>query len=372
MSTLNPNHPAFDSYRRRVAGEKVLLREGQPEAGFWRLKTRTLDTVAVIMPDRNEKPWNLICHVGPERREMAVLEVWGYVAGRLVRPEVAKVVLETGKWPEAAPEPKITLSPGRPIVAGDPINERIATKVEDLIPQARGSVMGDNAEAAGIDPMIQDAETYLETAEQFFADLKGRIETPELAKTATSYREELRSLSAKLEAKRVAEKEPYLKKGREIDATYGTPRDKLDATFRKIGVPLKAYLDAEDAKARAAAEAERKRLEAEAEAKRQKAIEEARARQDEEAAKQIEQVPVAALMETPAPVAAKVQIESPRSGKKTGLKKETTYVIEDYDKVIAAVKEQSDVREAVEKAARRLAKAGVEIAGLKKVEGTKL
>lgn len=379
MTALDPNHPAFDSYRRRMRGEKLPLAESQPEAGFYRYRTRTINTAAIIMPNRNESPWDLVCFVGPERRVMEPVEIWSYVAGRHVSPDAAKVVLETGEWPASAPAapalnefPK--LEDAGPKSADSPAETEEAQKGEAGPEPQTGTLAHElnNAIAAGIDKLLVDAEAYLETASQFFSDLKGKIETEIVAKKAASYREELWALALRVETKRVSEKEPFLQKGREIDALYGAPRDRLKELHAAIGRPLKAYLDAEQAKLRAAAEAERKRLEAEAEQRRQQAIEAAKACQDEEAAQKIAEIPIESIMEKPAPVVEKARIESPRSGKKVGLKKETTYVIEDYDAVLEAVKNQTDVREAVQKAVNRLMRAGVAIPGAKKVEGTRI
>jgi hypothetical protein len=362
VTTLDPNHPAFDTYRRRLRGEKLPLHESKPEAGFWPYKTRSTKTIAVIMPSRNEAPWDLLAFVGPERRAMNPVEIWAYIGGNPVPPDVAKHVLETGEWPDAAPS-----APG-------PNREEIQAEAEPAPPPARGSVIGDNAQAAGVGP-VEEALAYLDVADQFLRDLKGAINDDLTANRAANCRDEIQRFAGDkgvLKLAHAEEKRPYLEKCREIDEKYLRVIDLMKAKHAAIGVPLKVYLDAKAAKARAAAEAERQRLEAEAEARRLKAIEEARARQDEEAVKQIEQVPVAALIEQPLPEPAKVMVGGQRSGRRTGLKKETTYVIEDYEKALMAVKDQKDVQEAVQKAVNRLSKAGAILPGVKKVEGTKL
>lgn len=371
MTALDPNHKAFDSYRRRLKGEKLPMRESEPEAGFYRYKTRNIDTAVVVMPTSNDEPWDLICLVGKEQRQFNALEIWTYIVGKHVTPQAAQVVWETGKWPEAAPEALVN----PPEVASEVAPAEQAPP-EDVgsPPEARGSVMGDNAEKAGVGP-IEEAKSYLEVAMAFFTGLKGKITTKLDADKAANCRDRLAMYSGDsgiLKKAHTEEKAPYLAKCREIDDKYLRLIETLKKMQTDIGVPLKVYLDGEAAKVRAAAEAERKRQEEEAAKKRQAAIEEARKRQDEEAAKQIEAIPVAALIEAPAPAPVKVAVGGQASGRRTTLKKETIYTITDYDKVLQAVKDQADVREAVEKAAKRLAKAGMTIEGLTKSEGTKL
>jgi hypothetical protein len=368
MNAINPNHPAYNDYRRRMRGEKLPLGVSKPEAGFYRYKTRGVDTVAVIMPNRNEMPWELICHIGPERREMKAIEVWDYVAGKHIRPEVAKTVLETGEWPgDVTPIAEVLANPTIPSqVKGEgpfPITP----------PEARGSVVGDNAEKAGVGP-IEEATSYLETASAFHKTVIGGITDETTANKAQNVRDQLAKLSGDkgtLKTAHGAEKAPYLEQCRLIDDKYLRLIDAIKTLSVEIGRPLKAYLDEEDHKKREAAEAERKKLEAEAEAKRQAAVAEARARHDEETAKQIEAVPVAALVPE-APKVEKTMVGGQRGGRRTGLKPQTTYVIEDYAKALEAVKEQADVREAVQIAVNRLSKAGAVLPGVKKVEGTKL
>lgn len=366
MTAINPNHPAFDSYRRRLKGEKLPLREGEPEAGFYRYKSRPIDTIAIIMPNGNDAPWELVCAVGVERREMNPVEVWAYIAGRHVSPAIARQVLETGQWPDAAPAP-----------AAEPKPE---SKPEEIIPQAKGSVLGDNAKAAGVGP-VEEALAYLEVADAFLKSLSGKIEDELTANKAANCRDKLASFSGDKGTLKVAhteEKRPHLEKCREIDEKYLRVIDRLKEKHAEIGRPLKVYLDAKQAAAAAAAAAERKRLEAEAAAKQQKAIEEARARLDEETANQIAAVPIEALVAAMpgatamAVKAEKVQVGGQVSGRKTTLKKKVTYEIEDYDKALAAVKDHPDVREVVQQVVNRLSQAGAMPPGVKKVDGTRL
>lgn len=165
------------------------------------------------------------------------------------------------------------------------------------------------------------------------------ITTQEQMDRAANLRNLCTELKAKAEAAHKDEKAPHLEAGRAVDAKWKPVIASCDDTSKSLRRVLTAYMVAEDARRHAEAEKAR-----------------------------------AALATVSAEDGVDIAIEPQKvvaggqRGKRVSLKTITTYVVEDYDAVLAAVKDRADVREAVEKAARTLMKAGVAVPGMKAVE----
>lgn len=188
-------------------------------------------------------------------------------------------------------------------------------------------------------PELEDQITEaVGMAAQFLSETPA-ITTQEQLDRAANLRNLCTELKAKAEAAHKDEKAPHLEAGRAVDAKWKPVIASCDDTAKSLRRVATAYMVAEDAKRHAEAEKARAAL----------------AAVSEEEGVTISVEP------------QKVMAGGQR-GKRMGLKTITTYVVEDYDAVLAAVKDRPEIREAVEKAGRTLMKAGVAVPGMKTVE----
>ena len=110
---------------------------------------------------------------------------------------------------------------------------------------------------------------------------KAKVTDQASADAATGILDRLRALLQKAEAERVAEKEPFLQGGRDVDAKWKVVREPGLTAGEALEARRKAWLRAEQAKLDAEAAAERKRLADIADAERKKLAEEAAAKGEE-------------------------------------------------------------------------------------------
>lgn len=186
------------------------------------------------------------------------------------------------------------------------------------------------------------------------------------ADMAANYRSMLLGLSKKADTEREGKVRPHLDAQREINAEYRPLIERATEAANLIRDALTKWMRAEEVKARAAAEAARK-AEAERVAKEREKIE-------RERAEKMAADPIAALTEPEPEMPMPVAIEAPKiaaggqRGKKAGLRTQVTFAVTDYEAVLAFVKDHEAVREAVTKAAIAIAKTGVVVPGLTRVE----
>lgn len=192
-------------------------------------------------------------------------------------------------------------------------------------------VLGDNLGPA-LDEEITEA---IGLATQFLTSTPA-IKTQAECDKAANLRTLMSQLKAKAEAAHKEEKAPHLEAGRLVDAKWKPIVASCEDTAKALRRVATAYLVEQDA-ARLAAET---------------AARNAAAAVEEKTGARVEVIP-----------GPKVQAGGQR-GSRMGLKEVTVYNVDDYDAVLAYVKDRADVREAVEKAARTLMKAGVAVPGM--------
>ena len=316
----------YDWWRKSLAGHGPKIIEDEPHNGFYRMRAHRNGPwlpVAIFV----KKGGQQIARVAGGVRKPE--DVWTYCAGNPVSQADAKYAFEHGEWPGDAP------------------------------------TIGDNAEKAGVGP-LELLLDYMETARSWFSKV-GKIADQKAVDQAANYAAELARLKSNADKERDSLVRPHLEAQRDINGQYKPSIDDADKLIKDIKRSCDAYLIAE-----------KRRLEEEARAKyaaEQKAAEEERKRIEAERAKQMRDDPIAALtspepelpMAPPPPEPVKVHAGGQR-GRRMGLRKETVYSVDDFDKVYAWAKDNPKVHEAVEKVAIQAAKAGVDVPGISKSE----
>lgn len=227
--------------------------------------------------------------------------LWLWCASNPVTDEDYFQAYETGRWPDAAP--------------GE-ANFKPADEFEALVDQ--------------LDAIEASANAF------------DKIEDKRTADQVANLKDRALDVSNAIEKIRVEKKAPILEEGKRIDATYGEPRDRGKGIVERLRKLLKPWFA---------------KIEAEAEAERQKAIKASQ----EAAAKAEEAGAEPAYIPPPEPVRARV---GGMGGRKTSSRKEMVVTIVDYGKALLALKDDPDVKAAVEKAAKRRARANVETDGV--------
>jgi len=172
------------------------------------------------------------------------------------------------------------------------------------------------------------------------------------------------ALRKRIEATHRDEKEPHLEAGRAVDAKYKPLLAKVQDAIKSVTRKLTAFMEAEEAKARAAAEAARRQAEEEA-ARAAKLAEEAKAAEEDdpfaafdtnEEARKAEAEAAALKRQAAAPV--KVNVASADGGKAAGLRTVGWNVeITDPSAFVAHFAERMEVLDLAKKLAEREAKA---------------
>lgn len=310
----------FQWWREALAGNVGDIHESEPRSGYFKMR------------EGKNGPWlpvaiwrggdgNLICRVGSDTRDAN--DVWTWCAKNPVEKSAAKHAFETGTWP------------------GD-------------VPQA-----GDNSGMLSLPEEIDDAVT---NALAWLA--RSKIGDKTTADTAANWRQRLLDLSKQADKQREAEKRPHDEAAKAVQAKWKPLVDNAADAANRIRDALTVYMRAEEAKQRAEQEAQRKA--AEEVARKQREAAEA-ARREAEANNL---PPPADPVDVPLPLEmepVKVQAGGQR-GRVTGLRTVTKYVVTDHDAAYAAVKHIPAVREAIEKAAAAMAKAGASVPGVEKRE----
>lgn len=305
----------FEWWREALKGNAGPISESEPKSGYFKLK----DKAGVWRPVAIwEKDGDLVCRVAGEQRPP--LDIWTWCAKNPVSKEDAKHAFEHGAWP------------------GD-------------VPQ-----IGDNSGMLSLPEEINDAAT---TALAWL--VKSGISDKASADQAANWRTRLLELGKRADKQRESEKRPHDDAAKAVQAKWKPVVEEAETAAAKIRDALTVWMRAEDAKARAEAEAKRKIAE-EAARKAREAADAARA----EAASRnlpppLEPLYVPQSMQVAEP--PKVQAGGQR-GRKTGLRNVTVYEVTDYDAALAHVKGHDDVRAAVEKVCRAMAKAGAAVPGV--------
>lgn len=208
--------------------------------------------------------------------------------------------------------------------------------------------IGDNAPPETIEEQIpleiEQATEWLQTV--------GEVKSQQDADIAGNRVSLLRKLKKEAESEHEREKAPHLEAGRRVDAKWKPLIGDCEIAIKALLAAVTKWANAEAAKRAKEAEEARRKAEAEAAEKRRQAQ---AAGQDD---------PIAELLPELPPPPARVQVGGAR-GPKIGLRTETVAVIEDYSAALAFFAQHDEVKSCVSTLAKRAAKAGVQVPGVK-------
>lgn len=222
--------------------------------------------------------------------------------------------------------------------------------------------IGDNNPPSDIESLKHQIDEVIATAEQW---LDGRtITTTADADKAAGFQQKLSALSKQADNERKEKKRPIIDAGKEIEATYKPLIEEPKGTIAKLKSSITVFLRAEQKKADEKARQEQ--IEA------AKKIAEAEKIKDDEEKKNLTAREEKIIKEAEVAVAAPVQKAKVSAGSNTGrkvtLRKVTRGQIEDYEKLLLALKDREEIKTLVQTLANRAAKSGVELDGMKIIE----
>jgi hypothetical protein len=301
-------------WRNALAGNRGELTRGDPKSGFFRDRKRAC---AIWRDEAGELCASVSSGYEPRHAD-EIDEAFGFWSMNPVSHEVYSAFMETGKWPEDTDTPA---------------------------PSERG--IGDNM--AGMTPaeaLKAELTDLQERAKAWFTSIGNTIKTQVEADRAANYASEFGALEAKGKDGHRVEKEPHLKKGREVDAAWKPTTEAAETAKKWMKRASEAFLIAEQSRlrevARARAEGERK------------AAAEAAARHE----------PPPAPSAPPEPVRAKAG-----TTRAVSLRTRKIYQIDDIPAAagfLANMKTPPDeFRQVVERIIRKLRSDGVEVPGVR-------
>lgn len=310
---------SYDFWKNALEGNLGEIHADHPQPGFYR--KRNIDKtgweqVAIWVLDEDERWARMVATV--DGKEVDPNEIWTYC---------------TGSGGQA-----ITKEEYRRVEAG--------AEWDDEVPGLGHNAPPPQDDYEGLREQIENARDLVKNYDE--------LEDKAQADQAANLRDRLNSLSKQADTLRKEEKRPHDEAAKAIQARWnplvGAAKEAAD--WLRDG-PITKWMRKADA--------ERKAQEAEA----QKEIEEKRKKQEADAER-------AVASGQPAPIQEEIEdveeVEPEKlggvSGRRTGLKSRTSYVVSDYSAALKAVRDQPDVVKAVEKAAIRLAKAGADIPGV--------
>lgn len=289
---------SYAYWANALAGNFGPVHDGDPQPGFYKRKA-----------DKNGN-WNAIA-------------IW-QDGDTMLAVEAGKTVDANDIWSWCCTKP-ITEEVYRRVEAGKGWPDAIETMIGSNNPPA------DEAEA---DEVENACKAALEAAKQ---PITNQTDADRLG----NHRDRLAKLYKAKEGERVAEKEPHLEAGRQVDAKFKPILAKVEDAGKAVKAVLTKWLVAEQA-----------RINAENAAK---------ARADEEA----RQAAIAANKPPPEALPAQ-EVERPKagtSGRASALRTFKSAIITDYAKALAAVAENPEVKALVQTLADRAARADVALAG---------
>ena len=332
------------NWERRLAGEVIPLTDGEPDYGFYRVRSRdkmTWRAVAYWYADDG----SLRCRIdGADLDEQRANELWTWASRSPIKHDLYLAVRSGEPWPDLNPE--VTRTNQAP---DDNSFEALQERIDDL---------------------GREAERLIRA---------GAANSQEAADQAADVANKLAELRGKADKQRDYEKRPHLEAGRAVDDKWRPILTAADIYSRLKDVVCKPWLAAQKAvKDRAEAEARRKANEAaeaarraEAEA-RQKAEEAARtgnaaaaagaARLAQEAETAAQQ---AAMAEQKAETIAASSITAGTRGRGVHLRGKTVITIEDRAAVLAFFNDRQELTDLLQTMAEKAVRAGITVPGVK-------
>lgn len=306
MNAVEKIADQYDFWRRRMAGEVVPIHDGEPQAGFYKLRTRdgTWQPVAYWFG----KDGALRCRVGSrDIDEQTAAERWPYASKTPIAHEVYKAVINGELWPDQHES-----------VVRDRINSDAAPADDSF-----------DALKDRIEDLARDAQSLIEA---------GAAADQNAADRASDLANRLAELQKQAEAARAAEKKPHDEAAAAVQAKWKPLLGTADIYRRIKEAVITPFLRAETAKQRAAEEAARKAA--------------------EEAAKAGQPIP-----EPPA-----TQRAAPKAGsggrRSVALRTVKVVTITDRAALLAFFAENPIITEALQKMAEKATAAGVNVPGV--------
>lgn len=296
----------YDFWRRRMAGEVVPIHDGEPQAGFYRLKTRdgTWHPVAYWFG----KDGALRCRVSKQDiNEQTASERWPWASKNPITHEVYKAVMAGEPWPDQ--HESVTRDRANSVNAPDDQSfEGLKDRIEDL---------------------ARDAQALIEA---------GPAPDQSAADRASDLANRLAELQKQADAARAAEKKPHDDAAALVQAKW-KPLLGVADIYRQIkAAVITPFLVGEDKKRRLAEAAARKAA--------------------EEAAKAGTPMPDPVAMERSAPKAG-------ANGRRSvALRTVKVVTISDRDALLAFFAGNELVTELLQKLAEKATAAGVKVPGV--------
>lgn len=296
----------YDFWRRRMAGEVVPIHDGEPQSGFYKLKTRDGNWHPVAY--WFAKDGTLRCRVGnKDVNDQTANERWPWASKNPISHEVYKAVVAGGPWPDQ-----------HEAVTRDRAN---STGSED-----ENSFAGLKDR---IDDLARDAQKLIDA---------GAATDQAAADRASDLANRLAELQKTADAARAAEKKPL---DEQVAAVQAKWRPMLNAAeiYKQIkALVITPFLKAEMVKQKAAEDAARKAA--------------------EDAAKAGQPIPEPVQMQRAAPKAG-------ASGRRSvALRTVRVITITDRSAVLAFFAENEQITEVLQRLAEKAATAGVTVPGI--------
>lgn len=314
----------YSHWRSALHGENPPVHENEPQPGRYYMRQRHSDGGVVtegkrlpvaIWKDDNDEFVALVGFDGASNLRPAD-GVWTYVCQYPISDETYQAAFTTGQWPD---DPA-------------PIDETETDGDDSPFGKAKSTIAKEK----------EIADLYL----------SAEIEAKDTADAVSALAKRVGSMAKRADDLRKQEKQPFLDAGREVDDKW---RDVI-AEAQDITSKLKRHLEPYLLKQR---EADRERQEAErnrADELRKKAAE----ANDPDSREELTRQAATADKEAAEPR----RPQAGRTGSRVGLRTEKYAVITDYDALLMHLKDNTEIRELVEKIANRAAKSGLTMPGM--------
>ncbi|WEX10331.1 hypothetical protein [Chelativorans sp. AA-79] len=307
---------------RRDQIEQLAPSESDPQSGFYRRRQHKDGPYLPVAIWRGEDG-ALFCLDGDRPVEAGKInEVWVWSLKWPISEELYRSVAAGGAWPDEPPAP-----------------------------------IGHNQQKTG-DPCEDLRAEFMAEAELANEFLKKPVQSQEQADKIAVWAKKISGIANKADGAFKVEKQPVLDEARRIDDRWRWRQDAaalVKALKRATDAWLNELRRQEEERQRKARE-EAERLRREAEEKARKAAEADRQTDLERAAAQKEAERLAREAEEREKEAQARDVSAGRTGAKVSLRTFYTARITDYDKLVMALRNESEVREAVEKIANRIAR----------------
>lgn len=297
----------YEFWRRRIAGENVQIYDGEPQAGFYRLKGYK------GAPDQAVAYWfkdgQLRCRIGSKDvSEQVAMDRWTWAATAPISHELYKSIIDGNEWPDQ--HEAVSRSNRAP---DDNSLEGLRDAIEDL---------------------AREANTLIG---------KGAAQSQADADRASDLANKLGELCTKADKARDAEKRPFLEAGREVDAKWKPIIGTAEIYKRVKAAVIEPFLRKQ--------REERARAEAEARRKAEEAARAGDAVKIEEAQRQVQAI-------------AAAPVKAGTRGRSVALRTVTRVVISDRAALLAYFADRQEVTDLLQSLAEKAVKAGITPVGV--------